>query len=384
MVKKSIIVIIPIIIIGFSLIIVAPITILSTNILSYEMINESLIFKYYPKSPTSTEKLNLNVDVGDIKIYYISPPVDYYMKIEVNIDIVGHNLEGDSYTDYFNFLWQNTSSAVNFTLELISDRWFDSSNLIIKNVSIDVLIRKDRIFDITSNIDEGGVVITVPWGISVNNVITNITNGNIIYNFTDCNIEGNITGIINIGNIIYNFNHCTVRGYVTGIVKTGNVEFTTRNVNYTQNCVWTFEVENGDYDLYIDQYKVFGANITGIVKINNGDVFVKYEDNDPKIGAILEIPFGNTFMDKYGLPGCIVSIYNLTCTLIHGFDYGWKNSVNGLYSDGKIPTTVYTGILYLTSKDLIANMVKNLYNITFEIIQGSFESDLTSVPLVLE
>jgi len=367
MAKKSIITIIPMIIISFSLIIVAPITILSFNISSYETINESLIFKYYPESPTSSEKLNLNIDVGDIKIYYIAPPVDYYMKIEVNIDVLGHNLEGDSCIDYFNFLWENTSSAVNFTLELISDTWFDSSKLLIKNVSIDVLIRKDRIFDITSNVDVGSVEIAVPWGISVNNVLTNITKGNIVYNFTDCNIEGNISSMINTGNIIYNFNHCIVKGYVTGIVESGNVEFTTRNVNYTQYCLWTFEVENGDYDLYIYQYDILGVNVTGIIKVNDGDVFVKYEDSNPRIGAIFEIPFGNPFMNKVGLPGCIIGIYNLTCTLIHGFDFE------------KIPPTVYTGILYYTSKDLLANMVENFYNIRFEIIEGSFKPELTSV-----
>jgi len=45
--------------------------------------------------------LNLNVDVGDIEIRYINPPVDYYAMVEVHIEMSGNNFAGKSYPDFF-------------------------------------------------------------------------------------------------------------------------------------------------------------------------------------------------------------------------------------------------------------------------------------------
>ncbi|MEE9376439.1 MAG: hypothetical protein V3V33_00200 [Candidatus Lokiarchaeia archaeon] len=267
MANKSIIAITLIVIISFTFIITIPILTLSNGLSNYGTIDEFLTIEYAPDNSSPIEKLNLNVDVGDVEIKYIDPPVDYFVKINVNIEMVGSDLAGKSYTDYFYLDGQTTNSSANFTLELLSDSWFDPSLWVMKNVSIVVSLRSDIIFDIMATINEGDFEISVPWGVSIGNVHTNVSTGNIFYDFEYCTLEGNITGIAN----------------------DGNIELMAYNPEYTRNIIWTYNSIAGDITIDINhsnQYKIMNANITvSLVGNEYGDIILNYYDNTANIGA---------------------------------------------------------------------------------------------------
>ncbi len=269
--KKSIIGITSIIIFGFSLIMTIPIAFLTIVLSPYGVIDESYSFIYQPSSPSSVEKLFITADVGNVEIRYIDPTDDYYALIDVDFMMSGAKLARKSYEDYFDIQWNKSSSPANFTIQIISDDWFNPSLWLTKDVNIVVKLRKDVIFDIITNLIEGTYEITVPYEVSIGNIITNVSNGNILYDFEYCSIQGNITGNIN----------------------EGDLTFKTNDVEYAHNNIWDLNVGKGNVNFEIYQYRDMGANNTSLVKVNDGRVFILYEDKSADIGAILEIPYGD-------------------------------------------------------------------------------------------
>ncbi|MFX0043269.1 MAG: hypothetical protein ACFE8L_10175 [Candidatus Hodarchaeota archaeon] len=256
------------VIIGVSLIIFVPIQIISIRLSSYDTIYESCSFIYQPSSPSPIEKLYINADEGNIEIRYMDPTVNYHMLIEVNIMLSGKNLAKKTYDDYLNISWSNSSSPVDFRLEIISDDWFNPSLWLIQDVIIIVKLKKDIAFDIITNLIEGHYEITVPWPVSIGNLLTNVSKGDILYNFEYCSIQGNITGITNIGDL----------------------ELKSYNVKYTQNCNWKLTSTDGDMNIEIFQHEEMGANITGTAMIIDGNLDLLYNDNTVNIGAWFFFP----------------------------------------------------------------------------------------------
>lgn len=265
MANKSIIAIFVIVFVGISLIVTIPILILSSGLSNYGMIDESLTYKYAPNNSSPIENLNINAEVGDIEIKFVNPPVDNLAMIEVNIEMVGQNVAGKSYLDYFIVEWENTSTSPTFIMELKSDVDQLEVLSLIKNVTIVVNLRADIIYDITATVIRGNVDLIVPFGVSCNNMEINIsTKGNILFDVTNCFLEGNITGITN----------------------EGNIELKAYNVEYTRNSIWTLITELGDITIDIVQYKDLGANITGNATVfTEGNLYLYYKDNKPSVGA---------------------------------------------------------------------------------------------------
>ena len=284
MANKSIVSTFVMVLISFSLIFSIPIIFLSNTLSTYDIINESLHFEFTPDTPISIEKIFLNVDVGIIEIRYIEPPVDYHVKIDVNIEMRGANLAGKNHSHYFDIDWQTSGSSANLTMELLSDDWFDLSMWSMKNVSIVVTLRKDILFDITAKVNKGDLELTVPWGVSINNLVLNVTEGDILYDFDHCLIEGNITGIIS----------------------RGNIKLNVTNVKYIRNSIWTLITEIGDIKIDTVQYVDLGANVTGKILISTeGDLHFFYKDNKPSVGAIFillrkELTGGTSTIDLFG------------------------------------------------------------------------------------
>lgn len=261
MVNKNIVLLFILIVSGLSLVIALPTVFLSFSLYSYGTIEESEIL-YFPEDLSPKVDLNIIADVGNIKIEYVEPSLNTYGKIDVNFNWRGSDLAGKSYTDYFSLNWQTTNSSANFTLELLSESWFDPSLWSMKNVSIVVSLRSDITFNIRTTIDNGDFEIVVPYAVSIGNLRTNLSKGDISYNFQYCKIEGNITGITN----------------------EGNLELKSYDVEYTQNSNWMLN-NSGDMEIKISQYKEMGANITGNAVITNGNFKLVYEDNMATIGA---------------------------------------------------------------------------------------------------
>ncbi len=258
-----------------------PSIVIFAEFVGFSKFNESLTYKYSSEPPPLENELNITTDLGIIDIKYIAEPVDYIIKIEVSIEMAGPNLKGKSYLDFFNIGWENVSAPLNFTLDLISDMMLDFSNLHIVKININVTLRADIIFEINASVKEGSIKLTVPMGISVNNLYSNVNIGNILYDFNNINVEGNITGIINNGNL-------TLQAY---------------NNHYTHNSKLTL-INNRGYSLInIYQDEEMGANITGTAITKSGLIQVIYKDYLANIGAqfILnnKTNFGNEVENKW-------------------------------------------------------------------------------------
>jgi len=215
--------------------------------------------------PLLKKELNLNIDLGQVEINYISQPVDYLMKVDIVIEMGGNNLAGKSYSDFFAFEWQNTSDIVNFTLEIKAGVDLDRLLALIEKINILVTLRADVVCDFNINMKmDGDVKLTVPFKVSVGCITTNITNGDILYNINFGIVGGNITGIIQ---------------------ETGNIEIITTEVEYTQNSTWSLDTYDGDISLQIYQNSNMNANVSGIFSITYGNINFKYRDNNDNSGA---------------------------------------------------------------------------------------------------
>ncbi|MFW9829557.1 MAG: hypothetical protein ACFFEY_18430, partial [Candidatus Thorarchaeota archaeon] len=172
---------------------------------------------------------------------------------------------GKSHIDYFDILWQNTSTIVNFTMELKKGIKQGDILSLIKNVDIIVALKADVLYDINTMVDiRGSSKATIPLGVSVGNIITNLMKGNIQYDFFYCILEGNISGIIQ---------------------NTGDIKVRSYDVEYTQNCNWSLYTNDGDVYIEISQNKATNANVTGNITIITGNYLLTYRDNTAEVGA---------------------------------------------------------------------------------------------------
>jgi len=240
-----------------------PSFILLVEFSNFGTIDQSLTYVYSSTTPPLKSELNLNADIGIVEINYVNQPVDYIIKVDVNIEMGGPNLDGKSYLDFFNIVWENITTSVNLNLEIISDMLLDFSKLHQANIYINFTLRADVIFDINASIIDGAIKLAVPLGITVNNLLLNVINGNIIYDMFHCSVEGNISGI----------------------VKNGNIMLKAYNNQYNQNCKLTLVNEVGYITIDIYQSEEMGANITGTGITKTGIISLIYNDYSPNIGA---------------------------------------------------------------------------------------------------
>lgn len=295
MIKKSIIFLAISIILGFCILILAPIRIISSDLSSYGKIEDEFSIIYAPSSPTSTQGLYLNVDVGDIEVRYVYPPINYVMKIEMELNMMGVNLSGKSLSDIFTISQQNTSSSLNLTVLLKTNSWFDDSLVIIQNLKIIVYLNADFLHNIYCNVNyEGNFEIQVPWDITIKNIHVEVNEGNILFSFLYCIISGNITGVVGFGDI----------------------ELIANDVKYTQNNRWTLINDDGIIRFNIIQNRAMEANLTGTGKTKNGEIKIQYRDSSPNIGAKFTFnnytgTWGGIFNTWEGFPEDPESFYDL-------------------------------------------------------------------------
>ncbi len=264
MAKKILAAIFLFIVLFSSFIVTMPILIFSNEFSDFGKIDNFDSYYYTSSNVSTTEKLNLDIIKGEVKIKYVDPSYDYSVKIDVYVEIAGAKVLGNSYLDYFDVIWENYSSPLNFTMLYKSGIDPIEASSLIKNISIVVLLKEDMIFDINTDLKEGNININIPFGVSTNNIKVNVERGNIVFDFIYCVIGGNISGSVNVGNIIF-------RLY---------------DVQYTRNCFWNLTLGNGDMLIDIIQDKDIGANITGSGEINTGELRVLYKDYNPNVGAL--------------------------------------------------------------------------------------------------
>lgn len=306
-VNKTTIVILILVIFGFSLIITIPIFIISYNLSNYGIIDENLTFIYAPSSPSTVDELNINIDIGNVEIRYIYPPFDYYAKLKVDIEMMGKGIVEKSYLDFFDISWENESSLVNFNLLLKSGINPIEILPLIKNITIIVELNAEIIYDLRTDIDQGNFEISVPWGATISNLLVNITYGNILYYLNQCTIEGNITGS----------------------TQKGILELKTFNAQYNRNSVWTLSTYDGNMDIEIYQYEDMGANISGKVSIfARGVLFFSYEDDKPSIGALFSLNPSPDYIPPENYNGFNLGFPSVEVAVLTSYDFPAKNFYN--------------------------------------------------------
>jgi hypothetical protein len=247
---------------SFILITTIPIVILSDTLLPFDSSIYSNSYESY-HDPSLVEKININVDFGNIEIIYITQPIDYSVKVELSIEMSGYNLKGKHVLDFFEVDWQETSSTLNFSLfAKEADNLINILSLL-RELQIKVMLRASIECNFKINIQNGNLVIYVPFGASIGNVFANVSTGNIQYDFAYCNIDGNITGI----------------------VSDGTISFKTNHIQFSKNIILTFINNHGETLIDIFQNCKMGANITGIGKTETGLIKLFYKDNSTEIGA---------------------------------------------------------------------------------------------------
>ncbi|MHA2007054.1 MAG: hypothetical protein ACXABO_05655 [Promethearchaeota archaeon] len=270
--KRNILVGFIIVILSIGLIVTIPIFTLSIQLSTYDVIEETDdSFVYAPSNSSPVEKLNIYADRGDIEIQYVSPLVNYFAMIEVNIKMSGNNLAGKDYKEFFEVDWDDSNPSPTFRIEFNAGVVPLEIEPLIEYITIKVNLRKDVLFDINVIAGESNVDLIVPFKVPINNIFLNVSRGNLFYDFQYCTLEGNITGIAN----------------------DGNIELVAYNPEYTRNTIWTYNSNAGDITININhsnQYNIMNNNITGSLVGNEfGDIIVYYYDNTANIGAMITL-----------------------------------------------------------------------------------------------
>ncbi|MFX1280498.1 MAG: hypothetical protein ACFFA3_13900 [Promethearchaeota archaeon] len=305
MAKKSIISIEIMAIISFSIVIsTIPVELLLDHLSTYGQIDYLENYTYSSNVPSSVVKLNLNVDVGNVDITYVDPPVEYIIKIKVNIKMSGQYLTGN-YSDYFNIDWEKTTSPLNFTLKFKSDLDHIEVLSLVEYISIVVILRKDITFDIDATVLIGDVELTVPFGVSISNV-------KIINHY---------------GNSMLEYRNCIIGGNITGIIEEGDIELKTYNVEYALNSVWNLSTQTGNGEIEINQEREMGDNITGIVAIPIGDLTLTYRDTTANVGALFTFPL-STPSPLVNQSGFKPEVLDDGTEIYTSFDFPAKNNYN--------------------------------------------------------
>jgi hypothetical protein len=337
MLKRTPVIIVLLSIIGFGLAIAIPFSVLSFNFSSYDSIEETLVYEYLPDSPSDKESLYLNLDYGNVIIDYVDPPIDYLVKIEVNIEMRGAGLVGKSYLDYFNITKSDLSSSpIDFSIKLLPSVTESEVKPLLNDISVIIYLRKDKTFNIFTNVKHGKVDIEIPFNVRIDNVYINILDGDILFDLKNCIIEGNITGIGN----------------------QSNIELRTRDIQLTKNSFWYFKNSEGLIKFDIDQLGEMGANVTAIgeLETSNANCQIYYDDFSSNIGAIVTLNDWNDWLpaqcyaigfDNESIDSPPVVFYKLT-----SYDFPAHNNFNiSLYrkSDLCIYTICFPYFWYLSS-----------------------------------
>lgn len=263
MIKRTPFIIALLSVVSFGVLIATPFSVLSFNFSSYDSINETLFYEYLPNTPSEVESLYLNNDYGNVIIDYVDPPVDYFVKIEVNIEMGGAGLASKEYDDYFTIIEGDPSSSpINFTIKLSPGMTVSAVDSLVKDVSIVITIQKGVMLDIFARVMNGDVSIAVPFKVRINELHFNITNGN----------------------IFYNLNRCIIGGNISGIVDNGKIELVSEKAEYIQNSVWILYSNRISIDIL--QPNNLGANVTGsITTVADVSNYLFYNDTVHEVGA---------------------------------------------------------------------------------------------------
>ncbi|MHA1883553.1 MAG: hypothetical protein ACXAAI_11205 [Promethearchaeota archaeon] len=263
MANKHIVIALSVIIMGFGTLILMPINFISIKLSPYDTIDELIPHEYAAGVPSVGRNLYLDIDIGNIEIKYVYPPINYDAKIDLIIEMAGKGLADRDLSDFFDIIEEINNSSIDFSMKIIAGITESEVNSLIRNISIIVSLRSDLVFNITANVFQGNVKVDVPFNVQINNLNVNTIIGDILFDLKNCILEGNITGI---------GNH-------------SSIELRTWNIQYLQNSIWNLKNYEGILKFNIFQLIESGANITGFGESVDGIVQMVYNDRTDAVGA---------------------------------------------------------------------------------------------------
>ena len=240
-----------------------PIGVITVSLKDYAELKKQLHFSFSPLNISMLKQLNIDSKLGNINIEYVYPQENHGIDIEINIDMIGEGLAKKTYSDIFNINFNYNQTAVNLYLDL--QPTINQYKVIpqIRNLDITIKVNTEAPIEIKANLGVGDVDLYAPFGVKVYNIEVNVSRGNLSYEFFNCFIDGSINGVSNLGNINLN----------------------AINIRYSQETKINFYNTNGIVNFIITQNRTMGANVTGIVSTQSGDIHVFYVDNSFDIGA---------------------------------------------------------------------------------------------------
>ena len=262
---------------------------------------ESFTFYYNQASPASVEECIVYADTASIQIQYNSTPVSYVAKADVNFQFSGLFMAGKTYQNFFNPIsWINTSSA-ELTLTSIHWAWIDPTNWFkLENHVVTLTLRTDIVYNITATSITGGVSITVPENVTVNDLTLSCTTGGVNIYGTGANFSQGLSSSTTTGSVLLNFTRCSFGDDIAGGTTTGGVTLNTYNADYAQDITWTLSTTTGGIVMNIQQYSNMSASVTGSATAVTGGISAQYYDNHIQYGARFK---SRTTTGGVGYPG---------------------------------------------------------------------------------
>ena len=297
-----------------------------TGFVTASSIKKESTFYYDPSSPDLIESLDIYSDIGEVSVQYNSSNTPHYATIDVNIEIGGLFMQGKSYTDFFTAEsnWWNPSTA-EFTLKVKPDIWFDPSYWFkAYNVTINVLLRTDIVYDLTAISSTGAVKMTTKNGVVLNSTILDTSTGSVaLTSSTNVEFQGIVklhtstggvalntlenstfldsltlstsTGSVSLtsdrttfskgfqldsstGSVEMHMNNCTVGDDLIATTSTGSVILVSTDMIYTNDVNMHLETSTGSINANIIHNNDLNANITALFKTSTGSVNVVYRD----------------------------------------------------------------------------------------------------------
>ena len=265
-------------------------------------------YSYKPSSPSSIEQININSDIGSVRIRYNETPTDYYAKLDLDIYIAGILVKGSSFSDFFNpIVWENESTPITtFILDAKATTWFIFG--VFRQIQINLTLRTDVVYDLNILTSTGNINAEISENTILNNTILSTSTGNVYLNaLNNITFQGNVGLTTSTGNILFyakqgnfthnlksfsstgnmhlNFSTCSIGGDLTGTESTGNIVFNSYNMKYAEGHNWRFQSSTGKIGLTILQYTEMGANINGSIQSSTGNINIYYKDSLATIGA---------------------------------------------------------------------------------------------------
>ena len=247
---------------------------------------DSFTYYYNLASPASIEECIIYGDTAGINIQYNSTPVDYIVKVDVDISVSGLFVSGKSYENFYNPIsWKNTSSA-EFSLTGYLWSWIDPTSWFkIQNNLITVTLRTDVVYKLSATSITGGISLVTPENTTIDELNLKCVTGGVRLNAAETNFTKKVICETTTGGVVLDFANCTFNDDIQGNTITGGVEFNSYNPNYTQNINLNLGTTTGGIVMNIQQYSDMSANVTGTARTVTGGVSIDYRDTISDIGA---------------------------------------------------------------------------------------------------